>query len=224
MNLEIVTTADGSTTLYNPELNEHYHSQRGAQGESEHVYIQAGLRPLLEAGQKHIKILEIGTGTGLNVLLTLREAAANPSVQIEYHTLEPFPLSADVAAGLHFPLLDEAPELVPILPIIHKHWNNKKLLPNYDVHKYYVGLLDFAACQNFDLVYFSAFGPKKQPDLWTIEVFTHLRTLLKPNACLVTYASQGQARRNMQAAGFEVFKLKGALGKNEMIRAFAKAL
>lgn len=224
MNLEIVTTADGSTTLYNPVLNEHYHSHRGAQGESEHVYIQAGLRSLLETGKERIKILEVGTGTGLNVLLTLREALANPNVQIEYHTIEPFPLSEEIAARLHFPLLDEYPAFTSLLPILHQHWSNKQMLSNYDVYKYHVGLLDFTAAKDFDLVYFSAFGPKKQPDLWTVQVFEHLWKLLKSNACLVTYASQGQARRNMQTAGFEVFKLKGALGKNEMTRAFAKKI
>lgn len=225
MNLEIVTTADGSTTLYNPELNEHYHSQRGAQSESEHVYIQAGLRFLLDAGQKErIKILEVGTGTGLNLLLTLREAIANPNVQIEYHTLEPFPLPAEMVSYLYFPILDEYPAFAPLLPIIHQNWTNKQLATNYHVYKYDVGLLEFSAAKNFNLVFFSAFGPKKQPDLWTVEVFQHLHQLLKPDACLVTYASQGQARRNMQSAGFEVFKLKGALGKNEMIRAFAKRL
>ena len=220
-NLQVVVTRDGSSTLFIPELNEHYHSHRGAQGESEHVYIKVGLRPLM-AQQSHIKILEIGMGTGLNFVLTLQEALNNPQVSLEYHTLEPFPLPWEVAKQLKFPVLEGNDVLQTAFREIHGDWEHKRFSPNFEAWKYADKLENFCAEKDFDLVYFSAFAPTKQPELWSPASFAHLKKLMKPNSYFVTYASQGQARRNMQSAGFEVVKVRGALGKSEMVKAFCR--
>lgn len=215
-NLEAIRTADGSYTLFDTRLNEHYHSTYGALGESQHIYIEMGLKPCL-AQQKQIRLLEVGMGTGLNLLLTLQEARHQPDCFIEYHTLEPYPISPEVAHCLQFPTLFEDQVLQRFFVEIHQNWIVRQFLPNCLVYKHLIKLEDFTAQQPFDLVYFSAFAPKKQPDLWTPSVFSHLYTLMSPNTNFVTYSSQGQARRNMKEAGFEVRKQAGAMGKHQMV-------
>ena len=223
--IEVRTTADGSPTLYVPALDEHYHSHHGAAQESRHVFIAAGLAPLLAARQAqprqpHLRLLEIGLGTGLNALLTL-EAAAPAGATIAYDGYETVPLSAAAVAALAaqwaantmlgqaFAQLHAAPWGEPLA-----------LAPGFSLTKVLAEVQEASLpTAHYDLIYFDAFAPEKQPELWTEDVFARLYAAAAPGAVLVSYCAQGQFRRNLRAAGWLTEKLPGPPGKREMTRA-----
>jgi tRNA U34 5-methylaminomethyl-2-thiouridine-forming methyltransferase MnmC len=217
---QIVITSDGSHTLYIPGLGEHYHSIHGAIQESEHVFIQTGLAQLNE--KKTIRILEIGFGTGLNALLTLKQATKN-SLSIEYTTIEKYPLQPN-----EYNLLNYGKELgndweKPFIALLESPWELKnEITPHFKLNKRAVDLvaIDFEDC--FDLIYFDAFGPEIQPDLWSESVFQTMYRALNIGGILVTYSAKGQVRRNLIVAGFTVERLAGPPGKREMLRATKK--
>ena len=223
--VEVRLTEDGSATLFVPALDEQYHSRHGARQESEHVFIRAGLAPLLQAGgstyEQPLRILEAGLGTGLNALLTL-EAAQAVGAYLEYDGLETFPLPPAVIAALqpmwdllgrpwaeHFTRLHAAPWNCPV-----------EITPRFTIQKMEQSLETAtlpAAC--YHLIYFDAFAPEKQPELWTEAIFAKLNAAAAPGAVLVSYCAQGQFRRNLRAGGWLTEKLPGPPGKREMTRA-----
>lgn len=225
--VEVRATADGSLTLYVPALHEHYHSTHGAWQESAHVFIGAGLRPLLAGAARSgpLRVLEVGLGTGLNALLTLEDAQAAGAV-IEYDGLETYPLPAAAVAalqpewdargpamGAHFARLHAAPWHGPVA-----------LAPGFTLTKKQEPVQEAALPPaHYDLVYFDAFAPEKQPELWTEDIFHNLYYAAAPGAVLVSYCAQGQFRRNLRAAGWLTEKLPGPPGKREMTRAHKPA-
>lgn len=225
--VEVRVTGDGSATLFVPALNEHYHSHHGARQESEHVFIRAGLAPLLAIGgstaAQPLRILEVGLGTGLNALLTLEANQHAPTEEfVEYDGLETFPLPPEVVAALqpewdqrgqwlgkHFAYLHAAPWNVPV-----------EMTPWFTITKRQQALQDAALQpERYHLIYFDAFAPEKQPELWSEAVFQQLYEAAAPGAVLVSYCAQGQFRRNLRAAGWLTEKLPGPPGKREMTRA-----
>ena len=221
--VEVRTTADGSPTLYVPALDEHYHSHHGAAQESRHVFIAAGLQPLLAAGRGQngsLRILEVGLGTGLNALLTLQAAQA-AGAAVAYDGYETYPLPAAAVAALApqwaaEPALSRAFEQLHMAP-----WHESfSLAPGFLITKIQaqVQAADLPA-DFYDLLYFDAFAPEKQPELWTEAVFQQLYAAAAPGAVLVSYCAQGQFRRNLRAAGWLTEKLPGPPGKREMTRA-----
>lgn len=211
---EVIVTADGSTSLYLSGWDETYHSRHGAEQESMHVFIEAGLRHL---GQRELSILEIGFGTGLNALLTMEDAARR-GLQVKYTALEPYPLEAgiwgqlgwsrDAARREAFAALHEAP------------WENPwHCGGGMWLHKVQAAIQDWQGGGPFDLVYFDAFGPRVQPEMWEAPVFRRLSQWMKPGGILVTYCAKGQVRRDLCACGWSVERLKGPPGKREMMRA-----
>ncbi|WP_223653342.1 tRNA (5-methylaminomethyl-2-thiouridine)(34)-methyltransferase MnmD [Hymenobacter psoromatis] len=220
--VEVRTTADGSPTLYVPALDECYHSRHGARQESRHVFIEAGLKPLLAAGggrERPLQVLEVGLGTGLNALLTL-EAAEAMGALISYDGYETYPLPPEAVAALasqwaNYPFLrvfkqiHAAPWSV-VMEIDETLFLTKIQQP--------VQQADLGA-DFYDLIYFDAFAPEKQPELWTEAVFAKLYAAAAPGAVLVSYCAQGQFRRNLRAAGWRTEKLPGPPGKREMTRA-----
>ena len=223
--VEVRVTADGSATLFVPVLNEHYHSRHGARQESAHVFIAHGLKPLLAAGAgtaRPLHILEIGLGTGLNALLTLVAVGGVPNVAIAYDGLETYPLPPAVVAALQ-PEWDQlgAP-LNALFAALHAApWNAPAALqPLFTLRKLHQPLEEAALLPGrYNLIYFDAFAPEKQPELWTEAVFAQLHNAAAPGAVLVSYCAQGQFRRNLRAAGWLVEKLPGPPGKREMTRA-----
>jgi len=214
MHREIILTKDGSHSVSIPEMNVTYHSIHGAVQESMHVFIHAGfhyIQDIFPTGA--VRILEIGFGTGLNALLTLQEAT---SLQrpVHYTSLELFPLEKEQALQLNY--TDQQ-----YFTTLHtSNWEEDvQLSPFFTLHKKRTSLLDFSSEPAFHLVYFDAFAPAAQPELWTKEVFEKLRKALFPSGALVTYCSKGDVRRAMQAAGFKVEKIAGPPGKREMVRA-----
>ena len=222
--VEIRMTADGSATLFVPALNEHYHSQHGARQESTHVFIQAGLAPLLPVvaeTARPLRILEIGLGTGLNALLTL-EAAQAADVSIEYDGLETFPLPPAVVAVLQSEWDEQGTPLRELFAELHAApWDvSVALLPGFQLRKLHQSLQEAVLPANhYQLIYFDAFAPEKQPELWAEAIFAQLYAASAPGAMLVSYCAQGQFRRNLRAAGWLTERLPGSPGKREMTRA-----
>jgi tRNA U34 5-methylaminomethyl-2-thiouridine-forming methyltransferase MnmC len=221
--IEVRTTADGSPTLYVPALDEHYHSRHGAAQESRHVFIAAGLAPLLAAGlgqTQALQILEVGLGTGLNALLTL-EAAQAADAAVAYQGFETLPLPAEAVVALASqwasnPVLSQAFTELHAMP-----WGLPlKLGPKFLLSKIQRAIQAVALpAGRYNLIYFDAFAPEKQPELWGEDIFYNLYLAAAPGAVLVSYCAQGQFRRNLRAAGWLTEKLPGPPGKREMTRA-----
>lgn len=196
-------------------MNVTYHSKHGAVQESMHVFVEAGLRPLL-AKHAVLRVLEMGFGTGLNAWLTLKEAEAHGSV-ICYEAIEAFPLQPEEWVGLNYAAAEEQ----KIFHQLHAcDWDVlQSIRPSFSLLKHHGKLQDFNTGNKFHLVYYDAFAPTAQPELWTVEVFAKLFVLLEPGGVLTTYCSKGNVRRAMQAAGFSIEKIPGPPGKREMVRA-----
>ncbi len=216
----IETTADGSHTLFVPELNEHYHSTNGALQESELVFIQNGLKHLPQC-IKEINLLEIGLGTGLNALLTVLESKKQRR-KINYVAIEPEPLGPEIISGLNYPIQIGGSEAIGYYKKIHdSNWEYPSFLSDYFIlSKIHAKLEDIALSgQQFHLVYFDAFAPEVQPELWTEEVFKKMYNCLKPDGILVTYSCKGTVKRALKSVGFSLEKLPGPVGKREVLRA-----
>jgi tRNA U34 5-methylaminomethyl-2-thiouridine-forming methyltransferase MnmC len=214
-------TKDGSHTISIPEMNVTYHSVHGALQESQHVFIEAGLNYYLsKASKKNLSILEMGFGTGLNTLLTRIEAEKN-NLSIYYAAIEAFPLSIALVHSLNYCQLLNRLDLQEAFITQHQsEWDKTiAVTENMLLHKCNQQLQDFEHKATFDIVYFDAFAPTTQPELWTKEVFEKLFSMLSAGGLLVTYCSKGDVRRALLAAGFKVEKIPGPPGKREMLRA-----
>lgn len=217
---KLILTNDGTHSLLHLGLNEQYHSKHGALAESRHVFIQEGLQKI-RLNKTAVSILEIGLGTGLNAYLTLLENRNQP-LNIRYTAVEAFPIRPEEAAQLNYPQLLVHQEQDPLFNAIHSSaWEQpEQLEPNFCLIKHQVSLLAFASETAFDLIYFDAFSPGSQPELWTEAVFTKLFGQLKIGGLLVTYCAKGEVKRNLKKAGFMVMALPGPPGKREMTSAY----
>lgn len=223
MKHELIATADGSHTVRVPEMNITYHSVHGAMRESMHVFINAGFygsASRLTRENEPLRIFEMGFGTGLNALLTLIEAE-KIKTKIYYEAVEPFPLNEQEVRSLNYCDLLKPPDMQNILEQMHNcDWEKEiSITANFILLKRNANLLNFKSLKPFELIYFDAFAPTAQPELWTKEVFDKMYAMLEPDGILVTYCSKGDVRRAMMAAGFTVEKLAGPPHKREMIRA-----
>ncbi len=201
-----------------PELNEQYHSKHGALQEARHVFIATGLSYYLSElsnSKSPIRILEYGFGTGLNALLTAMEAHPN---QIEYTGIEAFPITEEEITAMDYGVMLEADDLFQKLHTAA--WEKTaQITDTFQLTKRNSTFEELEYDQEFDLIYFDAFGPRTQPELWTLSIFESAYKALDSNGVLVTYCAAGQVRRNLQEAGFMVDRLPGPPGKREMLRA-----
>jgi tRNA U34 5-methylaminomethyl-2-thiouridine-forming methyltransferase MnmC len=219
MKRSIRFTEDGSHTFYVDQLNEPYHSNHGALQESMHVFIQQGL---LTLNIPSVRILEIGFGTGLNALLTFSEAL-KLNLEIFYHAVEKYPLEEAEYSALNYEkLIKGAPK--GLLDLIHRcPWEKAvKISDQISLHKEESDFRSMIPPSHLNLVYFDAFSPEKQPELWSGDVFASIAEHTDPGAVLVTYSSKGEVRRSLLSCGFEVEKVAGPPGKREMIRAIKR--
>lgn len=218
MKKEIISTADGSHTLSIPEMDVTYHSRHGALQESMHVFIEAGWRYLVhQQAIPSVNLFEMGFGTGLNAFLTAMEAESHQR-NVHYTAVEPYPLSTGEAGLLNYSQLLGHEEL--FLSLHRSSWNEDVKISDYfTLRKVHNDLSRFSAGRLFDLVYYDAFAPAAQPELWTVEIFQRLFAMLGSPGILVTYCAKGAVRRAMTAAGFTVTRLTGPKGKREMLRA-----
>jgi tRNA U34 5-methylaminomethyl-2-thiouridine-forming methyltransferase MnmC len=217
MRKEFIITADGSHTIYLPEIDEHYHSVHGAIQESLHIYIGAGL---LQSSKTELNILEIGFGTGLNAYLTYCSTQESQQ-KINYYSLEKYPLNEQEYMTLNFPE-NIYPEHAPILKQMHTSaWNIPvSLSPEFTLRKIEADLIHFSfeTEPQFDLVYYDAFAPGKQPEMWTDEIIQKIASAVTPGGILVTYCAKGSVRRAFASAGFVMERIPGPSGKKEILR------
>ena len=218
MQRELRQTADGSHTLALPGTDITYHSHHGAIAESRHVFIEAGLAPVLSnITNNPVHVFEMGLGTGLNALLTLLTARKEQR-KIYYTAFELFPLTEEEAASINYgQLLDAEAELKALH---NAAWETAVTIdPFFTIQKQQQSLLDTQYSNGFHCIYFDAFAPGHQPELWTRAVFEKLFGMMEAGGILVTYCSKTEVRRAMTTAGFSVEKIPGPRGKREMVRA-----
>jgi tRNA U34 5-methylaminomethyl-2-thiouridine-forming methyltransferase MnmC len=228
VKVELVKTSDGSDTLFRRDLNQHYHSTFGAVEESVHIFIRAGLLNVIDQHLNEqpdqsnpVRILEVGFGSGLNTMLTQVEAE-KLSIPIHYSAVEAYPLNEGQWSSLNYPTLAVCGENPGIFHMIHKSaWNIPVKISDYFIiEKIRTKLESFVPPENsFDLVYFDAFGPDAQPELWTEEIFRNIAQGLRPLGLLVTYSVKGTIVKALKAAGFQTEKLPGPAGKRHILRA-----
>ena len=222
MKREIITTADGSSTIFLPEWNEHYHSKHGAIQEAYHVFIKTGLEHFLSSSRnlKQVSILEIGFGTGLNALITFLESRKR-SVKINYTGIEAYPVSPEEQKNLNYTSLFSEGDSGEIFQRLHNSsWEERvEISETFRLCKKKMLFSEIEANLEYDLVFFDAFGSRVQPDLWTEEIFKKMFAALERGGVLVTYSAKGSVRRAMEAVGFMVERLPGPPGKREMLRA-----
>jgi len=213
-------TSDGSHTIEVPEMDVTYHSIHGAIQESMHVFINAGLQPLLHRFET-IRIFEMGFGTGLNALLSLQQSVKHKQ-KIFYYAIELFPLQSNEYSFLNYPAQLYDDSLHAYFNLMHEcDWEKDIAIhPLFVLYKTNQSLLKLSTAESsFNLIFFDAFAPTAQPELWTQDVFEKIFHLLSNEGVLVTYCSKGDVRRAMMATGFKIEKLQGPPRKREMLRA-----
>ena len=222
MKREITITKDGSKTLFISELNEGYHSYHGALQEAEFVFIKNGLNLLKNS---KINILEMGFGTGLNLLVTINNFLTNQShKEIHYISIEKYPVSHNEIAELGYSKLFDFPNAEEIYQNAHlAEWNKKtEILPNFFLTKWEADFFDIPKLDipKVDLVYYDCFGARVQPDLWEKPLFEIVTEKMNKNSLLTTYSSKGSVRIILKELGLEVEKRPGPPGKREMMIAW----
>jgi tRNA U34 5-methylaminomethyl-2-thiouridine-forming methyltransferase MnmC len=216
--LELIVTSDGSHSLLNTSLDETYHSRHGALQESLHVFIKHGLHFFEEKNPSKISILEIGFGTGLNALLTAQDVIHKP-VQVEYTSLEAFPVEEEIWSQLNYADTEDSKQ---VFNRLHKaSWSKPELIQsNFILTKLHTTLqqVDLSS-SSFDVVFYDAFAPNKQPEMWELPMLQKVVERLSSNGVFVTYCAKGQLKRDLRSLGLNVESLQGPPGKKEMIRA-----
>ena len=220
MKREIIITDDGSHSIFVEELRETFHSERGSIQESEHTFIKEGLDYALNTfGLNELKIFEVGLGTGLNALLTMLRCN-KVKVPISYHGIDAFPLEPAIYNHLNYEKLING--LPPgVLNSLHElSWNEAHRMSDcFELTKVKGDLVTYDLVDSFDVVYFDAFAPSVQPELWSPKIFEKVYRAMAHHGVLVTYSAAGAPRRAMQKAGFWIEEIRGAIGKREMTRA-----
>jgi len=213
---EIIVTSDGSTSIHLPDWEESYHSKHGAIQEAKHVFIKNGLS--LFKGQS-VSILEIGFGTGLNAFITFLESQLL-NQKVDYVGVEGFPISSQEVLQMNYVNQLNATDFKAVFELFHlcKWEENVTISNHFRLTKRNQLFNEIDDINQFDLIYFDAFGFRVQPELWSVEIFTRMYTSLKSGGILVTYACRGPIKRAMIETGFQIEKLTGPPGKREMLR------
>lgn len=208
-------TDDGLSTLYSVEFNQYYHSVRGVLEESEKVYVGLGFRSKINNGG-YIDIFEMGLGTGFNVLMTVL-AAQKQQIKVRYTSIEAFPISSEDLALLNY----QAKFETTLFDQIHRaSWGDfVEIIPDFFLKKVQCTLQDFALGTSYDVIYYDAFAPSSQPELWTEAIFAKLYDMTKETGVLTTYCSKSVVRKALEAVGYRVEKHPGPWGKRDVIRA-----
>lgn len=214
--IQTVMSRDGSHSLFSAYYGEHYHSLEGAVTESQHIFINNGL---LKSRKKEIAVLEMGFGTGLNAFLSLRESRLNPELKINYTGIEKHPLENTVTEQLNYPEITGLNKR--LFTKMHKARINvhTKIIDNFFLTKIVGDIRELKLKPAFDLVFYDAFSPEKQAELWTDDIFIKIRNLLNPGALLLTYSSKGTVKQALRNTGFKVSRLPGPPGKRHILKA-----
>ena len=221
---KLLKTADGSHTIHLPDLDETYHSIHGAIQESRHVFIEAGLKHYAQIKRSQpIYVFEVGFGTGLNALLA-SQFSRQHEVKVNYQSIEAFPLESEILDALNYPTEIEDSYCESEFHVIHnKVWNRDVLVNAYFAFQKQQGKMETHELKgSYDICFFDAFAPSKQPELWEKEVLYKIHHALQVGGILVTYCAKGQLKRDLKEIGYEVETLAGPPGKNQMVRATKK--
>jgi tRNA U34 5-methylaminomethyl-2-thiouridine-forming methyltransferase MnmC len=213
---QLVLTSDGSHTIYVPELDEHYHSVHGAVQESEHIFIKSGY-DFCKADP--LRIFEVGLGTGLNALLTAVKSLTGGR-KVLYTAIERYPVDPHISGMLNHDRFagTRGKEISDL--IFSSPWGMEmKICENFSLRKINGNLITDSLKGEYDLIYFDAFGPDKQPEMWSPAIFRKISSVTAPGGILVTYSAKGQVKRDLTEAGFSVTLLPGPPGKRQIIRA-----
>jgi tRNA U34 5-methylaminomethyl-2-thiouridine-forming methyltransferase MnmC len=211
----IIKTSDGSDTIFVTDLNEHYHSVHGAVQESTFIFINNGF-DFCKADP--LSIFEVGFGTGLNALLTAIKSIAGTR-EVSYTSIEKYPVSSRIINSLNHPDFAGEDGLEIYNSIHSSPWNTgSKICRNFNLTKILGDFTSIRLSGNYDLIYFDAFGPDKQPEMWTREMFEMIASITRKDGVFVTYSAKGEVKRNLKACGFEVQLLPGPPGKRQIIR------
>lgn len=215
-SVEIKLTEDGSHTLYAVNYDECYHSTHGAVQESLHIFINEGF---LRNNKKEITVFEVGFGTGLNAFLTFDEVQRSGK-DVKYISVEKFPISGEDADKLNYSIIVN-PEYKNFFLKLHEiEWNRfGKLTQNFSICKFLIDFTQFVHIEMYDVVYFDAFSPEKQPEMWSVDVFKSIYQNCNSGAVLTTYCAKGMVKKNLLEAGFLVEKIPGPPGKRHILRA-----
>jgi tRNA U34 5-methylaminomethyl-2-thiouridine-forming methyltransferase MnmC len=218
--LTLIKTADGSNTIYNPQVGENYHSINGALQESRHVFLNAGLQYFLDNNPaKQVAVLEVGFGTGLNFLLTADFCIAN-KIELNYTGIEAYPLTDELMGSTGYDQYTTAETWASLLNTYQSALTTSTLLNSYcKLQIASLELMNFQSDERFDVIYFDAFAAARQPEMWNAEAIGHTVSFLKPGGVFVTYAITGNLKRMLKGLGFQIQKIPGAAGKREMLRA-----
>jgi len=214
--ISVVVTDDGSHSILDTSRQETYHSTNGAISESRHVFIQHGLTYKAQECTD-ISVLEVGFGTGLNAFLTYLFNTKHLRTSISYTGVEKFPLSADIVSKLNYVSQLDAKQHRSIFERLHTHKGFEH--DRFQFNLWIGDIIEFEPDKTFDVVYFDAFAPKVQPEIWDPAVFQKLKNCMSPGGILVTYCAQGQFKRTLRSLGFVVEGLPGPTGKREIVRA-----
>ncbi len=218
--LQLVTTADGSKTIFNSQIGENYHSKHGALQESRHVFLNSGLKFLLDnrPGLKQVSILEVGFGTGLNFLLSA-DYCTSQTIRLDYSGIEAYPLSSEMIRQTGYDEYISGPMWTNFISLYPEVLKNRLELNNFcGLQLAHCSLMDFNSSKQFDLIYFDAFASIRQPEMWNEQAITHTAQFLHSGGVFVTYAITGNLKRMLKSLGFKVEKAPGAPGKREMLR------
>lgn len=214
-NLKLIITEDGSHTIYLPELNEHYHSIHGAINESLHVYIRSGFS---HHPSGKVSLLEVGFGTGLNVFLTFKQAR-DEKRKVTYHTIDNYILPVYITGRLNYSSLCGDADTALFKKIHESSWDTEHQISDFfHFKKILADIKKLNIISNYDIVYFDAFGPDKQPDMWTDDIFRKIYDAMNPGGIFTTYSSKGEVKRKLEKCGFRIEKIPGPNGKREMLR------
>ncbi len=222
MKHEILLTNDGSVTLFDPALNETYHSIHGAVQEALHVFIRNGLN-YFEKGSA-LNIFEVGFGTGLNALLTY-QFASEESYKVNYATLEAYPIDHALIGHLNYTTAMNRSDLSAVFEKLHaSSWNEYHHIGAcFKFKKIHERIESLKLESNtYDVIYYDAFGPRAQAEMWSRDLFVEMFDCLREGGVLVTYCAKGQVKRDLRSVGFFVQTLPGPPGKREMTRAIKK--
>lgn len=217
--LEVINTDDGSTTIFNKELNATYHSKFGAVQESTHIFINNGLRFAANFFGPNLNVMEIGFGTGLNAFLTLQQATLKKA-RIHYFTIEKYPVPENLFSQLNYPEFITQIERNYFYDLHHCKWNEPvNINPYFTLTKYKGDVKEMELTEKAHVIYYDAFGPGVAPEMWQPHIFEKLYNVLLKKGNLITFCAQGEVKRVLKRCGFNVEPLQGPPGKREITRA-----
>jgi tRNA U34 5-methylaminomethyl-2-thiouridine-forming methyltransferase MnmC len=215
MKTQLVTTSDGSHTLFVPEIDEHYHSVNGAIQESRHIFINAALN---QCTKTDIHVLEIGFGTGLNAFLSLLEAEKT-NKKILFTTIELYPIAQENVGLFNYAEQIDPARKSDFEQLHIAEWNKRVFInEHFTLEKILADFTSFQFNNRYDVIFFDAFSPEKQPEMWQEEIFSRLYDISNNDCILTTYCAKGAVRRAMQQAGYVVERIAGPKGKREILR------